>query len=212
MPPPVRVVLADDHPIVRSGLRHELDQAGDLLVVAEVSRVCAILDSVRQEAPDVAVVGVEFPDGNGIEACRQIKASCPQTAVLIFTAFDQDAYLAQAWAAGAAGYLVKGVDLDVVIEAIRRVARGEQTYTPEQLRRIREWQEQVEKPLQSLTARETEVLKLMADALTNAEIAKRLHVSLKTVETHVQQVRRKLGLENRRDAIAWASHIRSLQP
>ncbi|MCW5853052.1 MAG: response regulator transcription factor [Anaerolineae bacterium] len=212
MPPPVRVLLADDHPIVRSGLRHELDQAGDLLVVAEMSRVCAILDRVRQEGPDVAVLGVEFPDGNGIEACRQIKASCPQTAVLIFTAFDQDTYLAQAWAAGAAGYLVKGVDLDVVIEAIRRVARGEQTYTPEQLRRIRAWQERVEKPLQSLTARETEVLKLMADALTNTEIAERLHVSLKTVETHVQQVRRKLGLESRRDAIAWASHIRSLQP
>ena len=212
MPPPVRVLLADDHPIVRSGLRHELDQAGDLLVVAEVSRVCAILDRVRQEAPDVAVLGVEFPDGNGIEACRQIKASCPQTAVLIFTAFDQDTYLAQAWAAGASGYLVKGVDLDVVIEAIRRVARGEQTYTPEQLRRIREWQERVEKPLQSLTARETEVLKLMADALTNAEIAERLYISPKTVETHVQQVRRKLGLESRRDAIAWATHIRSLQP
>ena len=212
MPPPVRVVLADDHPIVRSGLRHELDQAGDLLVVAEMSRVCAILDRVRQEGPDVAVLGVEFPDGNGIEACRQIKASCPQTAVLIFTAFDQDTYLAQAWAAGAAGYLVKGVDLDVVIEAIRRVARGEQTYTPEQLRRIRAWQERVEKPLQSLTARETEVLKLMAEALTNAEIAERLHISPKTVETHVQQVRRKLGLESRRDAIAWASHIRSLQP
>ena len=212
MPPPVRVLLADDHPIVRSGLRHELDQAGDLLVVAEMSRVCAILDRVRQEGPDVAVLGVEFPDGNGIEACRQIKASCPQTAVLIFTAFDQDTYLAQAWAAGASGYLVKGVDLDVVIEAIRRVARGEQTYTPEQLRRIREWQERVEKPLQSLTARETEVLKLMADALTNAEIAERLYISPKTVETHVQQVRRKLGLESRRDAIAWATHIRSLQP
>ena len=212
MPPPVRVLLADDHPIVRSGLRHELDQAGDLLVVAEMSRVCAILDRVRQEGPDVAVLGVEFPDGNGIEACRQIKTGCPQTAVLIFTAFDQDTYLAQAWAAGAAGYLVKGVDLDVVIEAIRRVARGEQTYTPEQLQRSREWQERVHKPLQSLTARETEVLKLMADALTNAEIAKRLHVSLKTVETHVQQVRRKLGLETRRDAIAWATHIRSLQP
>lgn len=212
MAEPIRVLLADDHPVVRTGLRHAIEHTYDLRVVAESSTLQIVLEIVLHETPHVVALGVEFPDGNGIEACRQIRVGCPQTAVLIFTAFDQDTYLAQAWAAGAAGYLVKGVDLDVVIEAIRRVARGEQTYTPEQLRRIREWQERVEKPLQTLTARETEVLHLMAEALTNVEIAARLHVSLKTVETHVQQVKRKLSLETRRDAIAWASHVRSRQP
>ena len=122
MPCPIRVLLADDHPIMRSGLRHELEPTGDLVVVAEVSLVGDILPAVAQEAPDVAVIGVEFPDGNGIMACRHIRAQSPQTPVLIFTALDEDEYLCQAWAADASGYLVKGTEPEALIAAIRCVA------------------------------------------------------------------------------------------
>ncbi len=211
MPCPIRVLLADDHPIMRSGLRHELEPTGDLVVVAEVSLVGDILPAVAQEAPDVAVIGVEFPDGNGIMACRHIRAQSPQTPVLIFTALDEDEYLCQAWAADASGYLVKGTEPEALIAAIRCVGSGQQTYTPEQLERIQRWQDTVQKPLRSLTRREKEVLKLMAERLTNREIARHLGVSLKAVEFHVRGVRQKLHLCDRREVSVWADHIRLLE-
>lgn len=163
---------------------------------------------VREGCPDVVVMGVQFPDGSGIEACRQMRSVCSTTRVLILTAYDWDVYLAGAWSAGAAGFVAKDVDRTRLVDMVRRVGAGETLYTSAQRARIATWQAEVQPRWESLTPREQEVLELMAAQHTDREIACRLGVVPKTVESHAQAVREKLGVRTRRQAVAWARERR----
>lgn len=199
----ITLLLADDHPVVRRGLVLELEQAGDLTVVAEAGSVCKAVEKCKEARPQIAVIDVQLPDGSGIEACRQIIECCPKTAVLILTSFDWDVYLAGAQAAGAAGFVVKTADMGALVQAIREVAQGKRLWTAEQRQRIQVWQEMVGKRLAQLTPREREVLLLLTAGKSNRQIAEELGVSENTVETHVQHVLNKLELDSRQGAIVF---------
>ncbi|MFN8472158.1 MAG: response regulator transcription factor [Anaerolineae bacterium] len=210
MSTPLRVLLADDHPVVRRGLRTELEQQGDFVIVGEVGLVADVVVMARQVQPQVVVMGIQFPDGSGLDACREINESELQTSVLILTAFDWDVYLAGAWAAGADGFFVKETDTCRLVTAIRQAAKGSKLYTPEQKERVKHWQACVQPRWDSLTTRERSVLRAMAETRTNADIAAELMISEKTVEAHATQIFRKLDVASRRDAVAWVRSTRLL--
>jgi DNA-binding NarL/FixJ family response regulator len=204
----ISLLLADEQQLMIEGLRQRLVQEHDFCIVAEVS--CgreAILYS-QQRQPKVVLLDVDLPGSD--EVCTEILARCPGAAVVLVSANDWDVHLARGWAAGASAFVVKTAAVEELANIIRVVAAGKRLFTPEQLERIRIWQREVEARLKKLTARQREVLVLLAAGYTNPEIAKELVVSLKTVESHVSQFFAKLAVDSRREAIAWAQHTRAL--
>ena len=210
---PVRIVVADDHQIVRSGFAGLLDTQPDFTVVgtaaggAEAVRVC------REAAPDVVLMDVRMPGMDGIEATRQlIGPSGDRPRILILTTFDLDDYVYDALRAGASGFLLKDVTAEQLFHAVRVVAAGEALLAPSVTRRlIREFASQRPRPdssraarLATLTPRETQVLRLMAEGLSNPEIAARFTVTEETVKTHVSRILGKLGLRDRTQAVVTA--------
>ena len=210
---PVRIVVADDQQIVRSGFAGLLDTQPDFTVVgtaaggAEAVRVC------REAAPDVVLMDVRMPGMDGIEATRQlIGPSGDRPRILILTTFDLDDYVYDALRAGASGFLLKDVTAEQLFHAVRVVAAGEALLAPSVTRRlIREFASQRPRPdssraarLATLTPRETQVLRLMAEGLSNPEIAARFTVTEETVKTHVSRILAKLGLRDRTQAVVTA--------
>jgi DNA-binding NarL/FixJ family response regulator len=132
----IRVLLVDDHPMICRGIRSTLKAESDVAVIAEAGTVEEGMRLACELQPDVVVMGVQFPDGNGIEACRQIRKYCASSVVLILTAFDRDDYLAQAWEAGAAGFILKSVTMDELAKEVRQAGDRQPVWMPEQLQRI----------------------------------------------------------------------------
>jgi DNA-binding NarL/FixJ family response regulator len=209
----IRIVVADDHEVVRTGFAALLDTQQDFTVVgtaadgAEAVRVC------RQQHPDVVLMDVRMPTMDGIEATRHVAGSGGKTPrILILTTFDLDEYVYEALRAGASGFLLKDVTAERLFDAVRVVAAGEALLAPTVTRRLisefarmRPSQpENTSQPLCSLTPRETEVLKLIAEGLSNPEIAARLVVTEETVKTHVSRILSKLGLRDRTQAVVSA--------
>jgi DNA-binding NarL/FixJ family response regulator len=203
---PIKIVIADDHEVVRSGLKSML--AGtDIKIVAEASTGEAAAKLALKHKPDVVVMDVRMPDGDGLNALGRIKLDLPDLPVLILSTYDNPTYVARAVALGASGYLLKGATRDKVIEGIRMAAAGQNGWTREELRRVTgalatpRLSVDVEVPL---THRESEVLWQLALGLTNKEIAQALHISYETVKEHVQHVLRKVGVTDRTQAAVWA--------
>ncbi|MEU1006322.1 response regulator transcription factor [Streptomyces tibetensis] len=207
----IRVVVADDQELVRSGFAMILDAQPDIEVVAEAADGGEAVDAVRRFAPDVALLDVRMPRVDGIEACRTISGSGGCRTVML-TTFDSDEYVYDALHAGASGFLLKDVRRDDLVHAVRVVARGDSLLAPSVARRL---VEQYTRPaaarnrrsdprLDVLTARERETLLLLARGLSNAEIAAELVVSDHTVKTHVGNVLAKLGLRDRIQAVICA--------
>ncbi|MFI6645597.1 response regulator [Streptomyces sp. NPDC050504] len=204
----VRVVVADDQELVRSGFALILDVQPDIEVVAEVGDGAAAVAAVRERAADVALLDVRMPGVDGIEACRAITAHSACRTVML-TTFDHDEYVYEALHAGASGFLLKDVRRDDLVHAVRVVAAGDSLLAPSVARRL---VEQYTRPaprradprLDVLTARERETLLLLARGLSNAEIAAELTVSDHTVKTHVGNVLAKLGLRDRIQAVICA--------
>jgi DNA-binding NarL/FixJ family response regulator len=203
----IRVVLAEDQPMVRAGFRSVLDARDDIEVVGEAATGSAALDQVRAEHPDVVVMDIRMPEMDGLEATRHI-TSDPQlsdTRVLVLTTFELDEYVFGALDAGASGFLLKGGELADLVHAIRVIAGGESLLAPSVTRRLIDTY--VARPrhsvaadpdgLDELTAREREVLGLVAEGLTNAEIAQTLQLSPLTAKTHVSRILMKLGARDR---------------
>lgn len=207
---PVTLVLVDEHTLVRQGLRLELEQTHNLTVVAEVCSAEQAIKITQQRCPNVVLSDTELPDRSGVEACRMIKAHCEDTAVVLLSTHDWDAYLARAWAAGANGFVAKTASATELIQTIQQAALGERQFTATQLQRIQRWQAEVEGRLHALTSREQAVLRQIALERTNAEIAHELTITLKTVETHVCRVLAKLEVRSRRDARTWATRTHAL--
>ncbi|WP_067491504.1 response regulator [Actinomadura hibisca] len=206
----VRVVVADDQELVRAGFAMILDAQPDIDVVAEAGDGFAAVAAVREHRPDVVLLDIRMPGMDGIEAARIV---CAETAskVIMLTTFDRDDYLFDALRAGAAGFLLKDVRRDDLAHAVRVVAAGESLLAPAATRRlISQFTTGGARPvlpdrrLDALTARERETLRLLADGLTNAEIAAALVVSEHTVKTHVSNVLTKLGLRDRVQAVIVA--------
>ncbi|MFI6473771.1 response regulator [Streptomyces sp. NPDC050516] len=205
----IRVVVADDQELVRSGFALILDVQPDIEVVAEVGDGAQAVDAVRRLAPDVALLDIRMPHLDGIEACRAISAASACRTVML-TTFDSDEYVYEALHAGASGFLLKDVRRDDLVHAVRVVAAGDALLAPSVARRlIAEYTSRPAAParsdrLDALTARERETLLLLGRGLSNAEIAAELTVSEHTVKTHVGNVLAKLGLRDRVQAVICA--------
>jgi len=206
----IRILLADDHAVVRQGTRELLEQQDDLEVVAEASDGKEAVQLALRENPDVVIMDFSMPELNGIEATRQIKAVAPGIAVLVLTAYDSDQYIFAFLSAGAAGYLLKDVSVDHLIRAIRSVHAGESILHPAIARKVISRFAQPEQsgmpPVGSeqITERELEVLKLAARGLSNRDIALQLGISVRTAQTHLSNVFNKMGVGSRTEAVMSA--------
>ncbi|HEY80900.1 MAG TPA: response regulator transcription factor, partial [Caldilineae bacterium] len=196
----IRVLLADDHPTLRLGLRVLLDQAPDVEVVGEAEEGEEALAQIEALQPDVAVLDCKLPGLSGMEVAAAIVSKGLPVRVLALSAYDDERYLQGMLKAGAVGYLLKEEAPPNIVAAVRAAARGEQRWTADQLARARRWQEEVEAMWARLTEREGEVLALVAEGKSNKEIAQALSVSERTVEFHVSNILGKLGLSSRVEA------------
>jgi len=205
------VFLLDDHEIVRRGLRELLEAESDLVVVGEAGTAEEALARIPPTRPDVAVLDVRLPDGSGVEVCREVRSRHPEVRCLILTSFADDEALLQAIMAGAAGYVLKQVRAMDLVDAIRRVSRGETLLDPkvtarvvERMRRGPERDERLER----LSGQERRVLELIAEGLTNRQIAESIHLAEKTVKNYVSNLLAKLGMERRTQAAVYAVGLR----
>jgi DNA-binding NarL/FixJ family response regulator len=215
----VRVVIADDQALVRGGFRMILDAREDMDVVGEAGDGAEAVDLVRQHEPEVVLMDVRMPAMDGIEATRRIVASGSSARIIILTTHDVDEYVFAALRAGASGFLLKDVRPAELVEGIRVVAGGDALLAPSVTRRLldrfaTDLAEPAPEPdhLDELTEREAEVLRLVALALSNSEIADRLVLTEATVKTHVSSVLRKLGLRDRVQAVVFAYDVGLVRP
>ncbi len=205
-----RVFLLDDHEIVRRGVRELIDAEDDLEVVGEAGTAEQALARVPATRPDVAVLDVRLPDGNGVEVCRELRSAHPEVACIMLTSFSDDEALVQAVMAGASGYLLKQIRGTDLVAAVRAVAAGRSLLDPavaeraaERLRRGPE-----EDPrLAHLTNQERRILVLISEGLTNRQIAGEMHLAEKTVKNYVSNLLAKLGMERRTQAAVFAARL-----
>ncbi len=205
----IRLLLVDDHQVVRLGLRALLDSEPDLEVVAEGSNAAEAIQRCRQLQPDVVLMDIRLPDRTGIEACREIRRHCPGVQVLMLTSYGDDELVREAIAAGAAGYVLKQVSTDELLRAVRAVAQGDAVLDPKVTRQVLARMQQAEADAHSaafrdLSERELQVLARVAEGKSNAEIAEELFLSPITVRNHVSTILQKLGLSNRIEAATYA--------
>lgn len=203
---PIRILLADDHVMVREGTRRILEREADLVVIAEAGNGREAVDLIQRDRPDVAIVDVSMPVMNGIEATKEIKRIAPDTAVLVLTAYDDDEYVFAILEAGAAAYLLKNARSSELIDAVRRVCAGESVLDPgvasKVLRRITTTGAGTEGERGStLTERELDVLRLAGRGLSNREIAHELRLSPRTVQAHLANIFGKLEVGSRTEAV-----------
>jgi len=199
---PIRLVLADDHAVVRSGLRMLLDSESDLEVVAEASDVDGARRYVRGHHPNVLVLDLNMPGGSSLEAIPQIREEFPDTQIVVLTMQQEPAFARQALGAGALGYVLKEAADDELVEAVRRAAGGESYLNPRLGARLAS--EPPPGPPDDLSEREAEVLRLIALGHTNAEIGQQLYLSVRTVETHRSHIQQKLRLSTRAELVGYA--------
>jgi DNA-binding NarL/FixJ family response regulator len=210
----VRILIADDHGIVRGGLRLLLDRQPDMEVVAEASDGVEALEQALAHRPDVCILDVAMPKLTGLQAAREIKSHAPDTTVLILSMHDDERYVFEALKAGASGYVLKREADQDLVSAVRAVDRGEPFLTNAAERSlIREWMEEgADGPEEALSPREQEVVKLIAEAYTNKQIADTLHLAEKTVESHRANVLRKLGMRDRVELVRYAIRRGLVEP
>ncbi len=202
----IRLLVADNHEVVRAGVK-SLVSGTDIKVIAEAATGEATVRLTLKHKPDVALIDIRMPEGDGLNSLGRIKLDLPDQPILMFSTYDNPTYIARAVALGASGYLLKRATRDELLDAIRTAAAGESAWTREELRRVTgalatpRLSTDIEVPL---TNRESEVLHQLANGLTNKEIAEALHISYETVKEHVQHILRKVGVTDRTQAAVWA--------
>ncbi|MCA9157284.1 MAG: response regulator transcription factor [Pirellulaceae bacterium] len=202
----ISLLVADDHQVVRMGLKNILEGTG-VVVAAEATSGEEVLQKVAAEKPDVVLMDVRMPNGDGLHVLGRLKLDYPELPVILFSSYDNPTYIARAVALGAAAYVLKHDSRERLLETIQLAVRGESAWTREELRRVTgalatpRVVSDVEVPL---TQRESEVLRQLANGLTNKEIALALGISYETVKEHVQHILRKVGVSDRTQAAVWA--------
>ncbi|WP_371667276.1 response regulator transcription factor [Streptomyces sp. NBC_00289] len=211
---PIRVFLLDDHEVVRRGLADLLDGEPDISVIGDAGTVGQALARGPALRPDVAVLDVRLPDGDGISVCRELRSQMPELACLMLTSFDDEDALLDAIMAGAAGYVLKQIKGSDLVSAVRTVASGQSMLDPATTARLMRSlradpadNPAVPSELASLSPRERDILALIGDGLTNREIGKKLYLSEKTVKNHISRLLAKLGVQRRVQAAVLASHL-----
>ncbi|MEU6060659.1 response regulator transcription factor [Streptomyces sp. NPDC047097] len=212
---PVRVFLLDDHEVVRRGVHDLLDAEPDLTVVGEAGTAEQALTRIPALRPDVAVLDVRLPDGDGVSVCRELRSRMPELACLMLTSFDDEEALLDAIMAGASGYVLKQITGTDLVSAVRAVASGQSLLDPGATARVmarlrggQPQQEERQQPaLAGLTDRERDILALIGEGLTNREIGKRLYLAEKTVKNNISRLLAKLGVERRVQAAVLATQL-----
>jgi DNA-binding NarL/FixJ family response regulator len=204
------VFLLDDHQVVRTGLRALLEPSDDIVVVGEAGTVAEALARIPPTKPNVAILDVRLPDGSGVEVCREIRSSFPETVCLMLTSYADDEALVASIMAGAAGYLLKRVGSTDLLDTIRRAGAGQSLLDPalteRVLERLREGP-RVDPRLASLTPQERRILDLIAEGCTNRQIAETMFLAEKTVKNYVSNLLSKLGMERRTQAATFAARL-----
>lgn len=200
----VRVMIVDDHAIVRKGLVGVLSAFKDMQLVAETDRGEEVLPLCQQQQPDVVLMDMMIPGTNGIELTQQVRAAFPKIQVLMLTSFVDEDLVPRALKAGAVGYLLKNASIHDMATAIRAAAQGQSTLSPEATLALIRASTQPATPKLDLKEREMEVLALMVEGLTNPQMAERLSLSLSTIKFYVSEILSKLGVESRTEAVAYA--------
>ncbi|GGY15061.1 response regulator [Streptomyces djakartensis] len=208
---PIRVFLLDDHEVVRRGVHDLLNDEPDITVVGEAATAEQALVRVPALRPQVAVLDVRLPDGDGVTVCRELRSSMPELACLMLTSFDDEEALLDSIMAGASGYVLKQIQGSDLVSAVRTVAAGQSLLDPSAtaklMARLRQGQEPEPEPetLPGLTDREREILALIGEGLTNRQIGQRLYLAEKTVKNHISRLLAKLGVERRIQAAVIAT-------
>ncbi len=205
----ISIILGEDHQITRQGIRRLLEDEKGLKIVGEASNGEEVVQMVTELKPDVVVMDIAMPKLNGIEATRQIKLINPRTGVLILSAYDDDEYVFALLKAGAAGYLLKSVSGDELVQAIKDTHNGEPVLDPAIAKKVMNYFKlpdkvpTMEEETERLSERELDIIRLAARGLTNKAIAERLHLSYRTVEGHMRDVFNKLGVGSRTEAVLY---------
>jgi len=206
----VRVFLLDDHEVVRRGVRELLEVEDDLEVVGEAGTAEEALARIPTASPDVAIIDMRLPDGNGVEVCREVRSRNPEIQCVVLTSFADDEALFDSIMAGAAGYLLKQIKGTDLVDAVRRVAAGQSLLDPSVtarvLERLRTGPAEDER-LARLTEQERKILDLIAEGLTNRQIGERMFLAEKTVKNYVSNLLAKLGMERRTEAAVFAARL-----
>ena len=207
---PIRVFLLDDHEVVRRGVRELLESDGDVTVVGEASTAAEALARVPAVRPDVAVLDVRLPDGDGVTVCRELRSELPDLACLMLTSFADDEALFDAIMAGAAGYVLKQVRGADILAAVRTVAAGQSLLDPRTTARVMErlrTSAETSDPLRDLTDQQRKILELIGEGLTNRQIGAQMFLAEKTVKNHVSRLLEKLGMQRRTQAAAFIARL-----
>ena len=213
----LRVILVDDHEIVRQGLKALLEVEDDIEVIGEASGGDQAVEVVRSYKPDVVVMDVRMPDGGGVEACREIRDQVPETKVIMLTSFSDDEALFNSIMAGASGFVLKQIRGGDLVDAIRTVGRGESLLDPgvttRVLERLRKAKFDDKDPkLSRLSPQEERILDMIGEGLTNRQIAERIHLSDKTVKNYVSTILQKLEVARRAEAASYVARVRAEHP
>lgn len=201
----IKVFLLDDHELVRRGLREFLEEEGDLEIVGEAGTAQEALEVVAKVPPDVAILDVRLPDGNGIEVCREIRSRFPDTSCLVLTSYADDRAMFEAVIAGAAGYVLKETRASELVEDIRKLAAGETLLDEAITQKVLDKMRSPDEPRAPLSPQEERILDLIGEGLSNREIAQRLHLAEQTVKNYVSRLMAKLGFERRVQAALYAT-------
>ncbi|MDX1622146.1 MAG: response regulator transcription factor [Nitriliruptorales bacterium] len=206
----ISVYLVDDHEVVRRGLKALIEAEDDIEVVGEAASAGMAMSGITETAPDVALLDVRLPDMSGVQVCREVRSQNPDINCLMLTSFSDDEALFDAIMAGASGYLLKEVQSQDLVEAIRRVAAGESLLDPavpgRVLERLRRGDEEDER-LKSLSEQERKILSHIAEGLTNRQIAEQVHLAEKTVKNYVSNILQKLGMQRRTEAAVFYTEV-----
>lgn len=201
---PIRILLVDDHAVVREGLRGLLDQQDSMQVVGEADDGLAALEHLASDKPDVVVLDMKMPGPSAVETIAAIKRLSPDVKILVFTSYAEDSQVRDALSAGATGYLLKDALRDDLIRAVHEVAAGRAWLHPQAQRQMLDWMRRPPSPIDTLTARERSVLALLAQGMSNKQIARQLDLTEGTVKGYVSQVLDKLGVADRTQAALLA--------
>jgi DNA-binding NarL/FixJ family response regulator len=208
---PIKVFLLDDHEIVRRGVRDLLEAEPDIRVIGEAGTASSALARIPALRPDVAVLDMRLPDGDGVEVCREVRSRLPEVACLILTSFGDDEALFNAVMAGAAGYVLKQIHGSDLVGAVRTVASGQSMLDPQAagrlMARLRDNKPKRNDPLAALSPQERRILELIGEGLTNRQIGERLFLAEKTVKNYISVLFSKLGMERRTQAAAFAARV-----
>jgi DNA-binding NarL/FixJ family response regulator len=213
MTTPIKVFLLDDHEVVRRGVAALLEAESDITVVGEADSAERALARIPALKPDVAVLDVRLPDGDGVTVCRELRSQMPELACLMLTSFTDEEALLDAVMAGASGYVLKQIHGSDLVGAVRTVAAGQSLLDPRSTAQILERlrRRSGKDPLADLTEQERNILGLIGDGLTNRQIGERLHLAEKTVENYVSNIFAKLGMHRRTQAAALITQLRARQ-